>query len=177
MNSDDVEVRTERTAATTQAHGSRAGRAYRGQRRPASTVAGAALLGGASAFGAIGLSLALLGLGVPFLIACLAASCAAGLLIYAAGRWSAARAAAEPAAKLPHELRGALLPAMMVSDRLLNSDDPAIRRAGDAVLRSVERAVALITPEQTAEDGVIPGAAGTPHPGERAPTSAGQTRT
>ncbi len=49
---------------------------------------------------------------------------------------------------LRHELRGALSPALMVSDRLLRNDDPLIRRAGDAVVRSIDRATALIGQDQ-----------------------------
>lgn len=52
---------------------------------------------GAAAFGASSLSLALLGLGLPFAAASLVASACAGLLIYALGRWALARAALRPA--------------------------------------------------------------------------------
>ena len=58
---------------------------------------------------------------------------------------------------LRHELRGALSPALMVSDRLLRSEDPLIRRAGDAVVRSVERATALIGSDRAASSGRQPG--------------------
>ena len=45
---------------------------------------------------------------------------------------------------LRHDIRGALSPAMLIADRLLAHDDPAVRRCGDVVLRSVERAVDLL---------------------------------
>lgn len=141
-----------------------------------------ALFGGVAAFAACGASLALLGLGFPYVVCAAISGACAGLLIYALGRWSGFRAASSvpPAAATPrtllaampepepasdpvgdetaarlaeiereisflrHELRGALSPALMVSDRLLKNEDPLVRRAGDAVVRSVERATALI---------------------------------
>ncbi len=124
-----------------------------------------ALVGGVAAVAACGLSLALLGLGLPYVLGAGLSGLSAGLLIYCAGRWAAARTPSGPAplddpaaAKLAaleremsglrHELRGALSPALMVSDRLLKSEDPLVRRAGDAVVRSVERATALIGQDQ-----------------------------
>ena len=97
MNSDDVVVRAERTAAADEADGSRAGGAYRGA-SPAPSMYGAALLpiaavAGAAAFGASAVSLALMGLGIPFLIAAGLAGIWAGLLVYSLGRWALARAA------------------------------------------------------------------------------------
>ncbi len=145
-----------------------------------------ALFGGVAAFAACGASLALLGLGFPYVVCAAISGACAGLLIYALGRWSGSRAAsslpptatpvaprtlfdapAEPEAEidgsaarlaeveqeisfLRHELRGALSPALMVSDRLLKNDDPLVRRAGDAVVRSVERATALIGQDRPA---------------------------
>ncbi|MDT7949930.1 MAG: hypothetical protein RQ966_00340 [Acetobacteraceae bacterium] len=125
-----------------------------------------ALLGGIASFAACGLSLALLGLGLPYALGAAISSACGGLLIYSLGRWAVARGAAaapaEPAeapalarlaqleremSSLRHELRGALSPALMVSDRLLKNDDPLVRRAGDAVVRSIERATALIGPD------------------------------
>jgi signal transduction histidine kinase len=125
-----------------------------------------ALVGAAAAFGAACAVLALMGMGVPFLLAALLAAGCAGLLVYAAGRWvGQARPTGPPApptvlpgpdleerirqleessAHLRHDLRGVLSPALMMADRLLKSDDPAIRRAGNAVVRSVERATTLL---------------------------------
>lgn len=121
-------------------------------------------MGGVAAFAACGLSLALLGLGLPYLMCAAVSGVCAGLLIYSVGRWALtgtpmptpiATPLIDPASDrlaaleremslLRHELRGALSPALMVSDRLLRSDDPLIRRAGDAVVRSIDRATALI---------------------------------
>ena len=124
------------------------------------------LVGGIVAFAACGLSLALLGLGLPYLACAAVSGVCAGLLVYSLGRWTLSGPAPQVEAPvapvtpdpgagrladleremslLRHELRGALSPALMVSDRLLRSEDPLIRRAGDAVVRSVERATALI---------------------------------
>ena len=119
-----------------------------------------AVAGGLAAFAACGLSLALLGVGLPYALGAALSGVGAALLIYGLGRWLQARVPAplpveDPAvarlatleremSTLRHELRGALSPALMVSDRLLKSEDPLIRRAGDTVVRSVERAAALI---------------------------------
>jgi len=136
------------------------------------------LVGGAAAFGSAGAVLALMGAGVPFLLAaCVAAMCA-GLLIYGVGRSFANRLVApepdparelearirlleESTAHLRHDLRGVLSPALMMTDRLLRSEDPTIRRAGQAVARSVERATALIAANKQASLA----AAGTAEPG------------
>ncbi len=114
------------------------------------------LAGSASAFGASGAVLALMGAGVPFLLAALGASACAGLVLYglmAPGSAAPGDAAAQARidalqaqmSNLRHDLRGALSPAMIVSDRLTAHADPAIRRAGETVVRSVEQASALIT--------------------------------
>ena len=134
------------------------------------------VVGGVSAFAACGLSLALLGVGLPYLLCAAISGACAGLLIYALGRWTTpARTFSVPPeppladpgiqrladleremSLLRHELRGALSPALMVSDRLLRSEDPLIRRAGDAVVRSVERATALIGGDRAAPTGAGP---------------------
>ena len=136
-----------------------------------------AIYGAIAAFAACGLSLALLGLGLPYIACAALAAVCAGLMLYAAGRWQTVRVTAtvppvapppvsEPAldvatarievlehelSALRHELRGALSPALMVSDRLLRSEDPLIRRAGDAVVRSVQRATTLIGQDRPVE--------------------------
>lgn len=46
-------------------------------------------------------------------------------------------------AKINHDLRGALSSALVVSDRLEESDDPEVRRLAPTVIASIERAVAL----------------------------------
>jgi hypothetical protein len=45
---------------------------------------------------------------------------------------------------LRHDLHGILSPALLSADRLIGSDDPAIRKAGDIVIRTVERATARL---------------------------------
>jgi hypothetical protein len=45
---------------------------------------------------------------------------------------------------LRHDLHGILSPALLTADRLTGHDDPAIRRAGDIVVRTVERATARL---------------------------------
>ncbi len=47
---------------------------------------------------------------------------------------------------LRHDLRGILSPALLMSDRLIAHPDPAIQRAGDVILRTVERATARLEP-------------------------------
>ena len=120
------------------------------------------LVGAASTFGATGLVLALMGVGAPFLLAALGASVCVGLVLY--GLMPAAitppgHAAAQAridaveagVASLRHDLRGALSPALILSDRLVASTDPAIRKAGEAVVRSIEQASALIAAFKTLE--------------------------
>lgn len=113
------------------------------------------------AFGAIGATLAMIGLGVPLFFAAILAAILAGLGQRAAFR---AQPATEPperseaaalrtrlksyrthTAALRHDLRGVLSPALMMSDRLTNHADPAVQRAGTAVVRSIDRATSLLT--------------------------------
>ena len=121
------------------------------------------ILAGLAAFGAIGATLAVVGVGVPFLLAAALASVAAGLVQALGQRLARPPPAALPAgptaedalrtqlddyrtltATLRHDLRGVLSPALMMSDRLLTHTDPAVQRAGTAVVRSIERATALL---------------------------------
>ena len=128
---------------------------------------GLSVLVGLLAFGATGVTLALAGLGAPFAVASTAAAAAAGLVHYAATRTSsppdrsaelAAIAQLEAyrgyTAALRHDLRGVLSPALMMSDRLVNHEDKGVQRAGQAVVRSVERATALLA---TYKDNVAAG--------------------
>ena len=46
--------------------------------------------------------------------------------------------------QIRHDIRGALSPALLASDRLLASPDPAIKRSADIVVRSVDRAIVLL---------------------------------
>jgi hypothetical protein len=139
------------------------------------------LIGGAAAFGASSAVLALMGLGIPFILAALLAAICAGLLIYGVGRLTPAEPAAahasadletrirqleETSSHLRHDLRGVLSPALMMADRLLKNEDPAIRRAGEAVVRSVERATTLLAENKqesvAAESPTEPGAGAAP---------------
>lgn len=113
------------------------------------------LAGAASAFGASGAVLALMGAGAPFLAAALGASACTGLVLYGFMRVTSGMPGHDAAqarineveaqvSSLRHELRGALSPALILSDHLVASTDPAIRKAGEAVVRSIEQASALI---------------------------------
>ena len=97
-------------------------------------------VGGAAAFGAAGAVLALMGAGVPFLLAAIIAAVCAGLLVYGVGRVllrpalepmppaidleSRVRLLEESSAHLRHDLRGVLSPALMMADRLLRTRTP-----------------------------------------------------
>src|SRR5206468_11604456 len=66
----------------------------------------------------------------------------------------------ESSSHLRHDLRGVLSPALMMADRLLRNEDPAIRRAGQAVVRSVERATMLLA--ENKQESVAGGGAAEP---------------
>ena len=124
------------------------------------------LIGAGSAFGACGAVLALMGIGAPFLLAAVAMSACVGLVLYgamprpapaasdpaAAIAQARAEAIEKQAAGLRHDIRGALSPALIMSDRLIESTDPGVRRAGEAVIRSIERAAALLAAAKAASD-------------------------
>lgn len=110
-----------------------------------------------AALGTAGGALALYGLGVSFAWGALALAAGAGLVVRAAlPQASPAPTTPDPAVvirltaleatikTLSHDLRGALSPAMMVTDRLIANPDPAIARAGQSVLRSVTRASEIL---------------------------------
>ena len=63
-----------------------------------------------------------------------------------AALWRNARLAALGAAvaKVSHDLRGILAPALLTAERLQGNPDPALRRTGDAIASTVERATALV---------------------------------
>ena len=117
------------------------------------TVAG---VGAAASFGVAGGALALHAAGVPFLMGAAGLALCAGALLRSvqgppgpSAEDEALRARIHQleaaASSLRHDLRGVLSPALMVSDRLVGHSDPAIKRAGEAVVTSVERATALLT--------------------------------
>ncbi len=60
--------------------------------------------------------------------------------------WRNARLAAigTAVAKVSHDLRGVLSPAMLVAERLQGSQDPSTSKAGAILVRAVERAVELV---------------------------------
>jgi signal transduction histidine kinase len=62
-----------------------------------------------------------------------------------AALWRNARLAAlgTAVAKVNHDLRGILSPAMLTAERLQNHGDPGVKRAGDILMRAVERATEL----------------------------------
>lgn len=132
-----------------------------------------ATLAGVLVFGATGAALALTGAGVPFLASAVLTSMAAGLVLHAAlrgqtvperpGEAEALRqleAYRGYTAVLRHDIRGVLSPALMMSDRLLNHEDKGVQRAGQAVVRSVERATALLATHKEALS-AVPEAAST----------------
>ena len=45
---------------------------------------------------------------------------------------------------LRHDLRGILSPALLTAERLLGNDDPVVRRAGEVMVKTVERASARL---------------------------------
>ena len=51
---------------------------------------------------------------------------------------------AELQRRLRHDLRGALSPALLTADRLLAHDDSKVRRAGEIMVKSIDRASALL---------------------------------
>lgn len=63
-----------------------------------------------------------------------------------AALWRNARLAALGAtvAKVSHDLRGILSPALLTAERLQSNPDPAVRRAGDSLARIVDRATSLV---------------------------------
>jgi signal transduction histidine kinase len=63
-----------------------------------------------------------------------------------AALWRNARLAAlgTAVAKVSHDLRGILSPALLTAERLQMSQEPSIKRAGDTLVRAVERATDLV---------------------------------
>lgn len=46
--------------------------------------------------------------------------------------------------RLRHDIRGVLSPVLLVADRLLNHADPAVKRSGEIMVRTVDRATAVL---------------------------------
>jgi hypothetical protein len=53
---------------------------------------------------------------------------------------------------LRHDLHGILSPALLSADRLTSSGDPAIRKTGEIVIRTVERATARLAETKGGQD-------------------------
>ena len=51
---------------------------------------------------------------------------------------------------LRHDLRGILSPALLIGERLLNNPDPAVKRAGEIMVKTVERASARLAETKAA---------------------------
>ncbi|MBV9783183.1 MAG: HAMP domain-containing histidine kinase [Acidisphaera sp.] len=63
-----------------------------------------------------------------------------------AALWRNARLAAlgTAVAKMSHDLRGILSPALLAADRLTRNADPSVRRAGEVLVRVVDRATGIV---------------------------------
>ena len=87
---------------------------------------------------------ALVALGVDAVLFRSAASAARRRLDDVSARAVSAEARADEltraASQMRHDLRGILSPALLTADRLAMSQDPASRRAGEAMIMTVERA-------------------------------------
>jgi hypothetical protein len=57
---------------------------------------------------------------------------------------------------LRHDLRGMLSPAMLVADRLLDNQDPGVKRAGEMVIRTVERMTARLAETKLGQETIGP---------------------
>ncbi len=95
-----------------------------------------------------------------FAVVAAALACGGTALLMAWDRGNAARpqpleltlaAKTEQMRKLRHDIRGALSPVLLVADRLLNHADPAVKRSGEIMVRTVDRATALLAEASDAE--------------------------
>ena len=59
-------------------------------------------------------------------------------------------------AKINHDLRNLMTPALMVADRLQGSSDPQVSRAGGLLVNAIERATTLIATAQTFTEEAAP---------------------
>ncbi len=50
----------------------------------------------------------------------------------------------EPSAKLHHDIRGVLSPALLAADHLAESPDPEVRQAATIICDAIEQTVALL---------------------------------
>lgn len=125
------------------------------------------VLAALAVFGACVAVPVLVRLGVPFLLAAAGLGLLAGAALHALLHTWLARPMAEladlrdragaeganrarlaeleaDASSLRHDLRGALSPALLTAERLLAHQDPGVRRAGEILVQSVERATDLL---------------------------------
>ncbi len=86
----------------------------------------------------------LMAFGVGILLFRTTGAAAGRALAAAVARAAAAEARSETlaraASQMRHDLRGILSPALLTADRLAMSQDPVSRRAGEAMIMTVERA-------------------------------------
>ena len=124
-----------------------------------------AALAAVGIFAAMGATLALIGLGTPFLLASLVTALVAGLIAWAVLRATLVHPLSslgpgtpaslaptllqdrerlatleQQTASLRHDVRGLLSPAMLMTDRLVSHPDPKIVRAGETIIRAITRA-------------------------------------
>lgn len=87
------------------------------------------------------------------LVAGVAAGIVAGAVVFLLGREQARppvvadtrlQDAVAANSQLRHDLRGALSPALLVSDRLIGHADAGVAKAGNTVVRAVQRATELL---------------------------------
>ena len=139
---------------------------------------GLAALAAVGTFGAIGLALAVVGLGVPYLAATAGVALLAGVAAFvvlhalvvrplaplgsetpgvlgrdAAQRFARLTALEATTSSLRHDIRGLLSPALLVCDRLLAHSDPKVVRAGETVVRAITRATERLVATRAAEPG------------------------
>ena len=90
------------------------------------------------------------GVFVPGLAAGIAAAIVAGGVVFLLGRGvpppddTRLREALAANAQLRHDIRGALSPALLVADRMTGHAEPGVAKAGNTVVRAVQRATEIL---------------------------------
>ena len=137
-----------------------------------------AVIAALAAFASASAVLAAMGLGVPFIAAAAAVAVMSGVVVGAVAArlfrpappdlsaLERVRLLEAQSSALRHDMRGVLTPAMMMGDRLLANEDPKVQRAGAAIVKSVQRATALLGENKRQE---MPGAAAEPAEVDQAP--------
>ena len=96
---------------------------------------------------------------LPGLFAGIAAGLVAGAVVFLLGKDPAAlddaplQNALAANSQLRHDIRGALSPALLVADRLTGHAEPGVVKAGNTVVRAVQRATEILEANK-AEDAV-----------------------